>query len=126
VFTEDEGRQFIERQWSRARQGIGYSFAIADAASDRAAGQAGLRLEAIGQGRAAVGYWVTASARGRGAAAHAVAAIACWALRELRIPRVELYVEPGIRHRSGPRERPASGGKRSCAAGRRVGGERKT
>jgi [ribosomal protein S5]-alanine N-acetyltransferase len=38
----DEGRQFIERQWSRARQGIGYSFAIADAASDRALGQAGL------------------------------------------------------------------------------------
>jgi [ribosomal protein S5]-alanine N-acetyltransferase len=53
VFTEDEGRQFIERQWSRAPQGIGYSFAIADAASDRAVGQAGLWLQAIGQGRAA-------------------------------------------------------------------------
>jgi RimJ/RimL family protein N-acetyltransferase len=94
VFTEDEGRQFIERQWSRARQGIGYSFAIAHATSDRAIAQAGLWLQAIGLGRAAVGYWVTASARGNGAAAHAVAAIARWALRELRIPRLELYVEP--------------------------------
>ena len=94
VFTQDEGRQFIEQQWSRARQGTGYSFAIADATSDRAVGQAGLWLQAIGQGRAAVGCWVTASARGRGAAAHAVAAIARWALRELGLPRLELYVEP--------------------------------
>jgi len=94
VFTQDEGRQFIERQWSRARQGTGYSFAIADAPSDRAVGQAGLWLQAIGQGRAAVGCWVTASARGRGAAAHAVAAIARRALCELGLPRLELYVEP--------------------------------
>jgi RimJ/RimL family protein N-acetyltransferase len=35
-----------------------------------------------------------ASARGRGAAALAVAALAGWALGELGIPRVELYVEP--------------------------------
>jgi RimJ/RimL family protein N-acetyltransferase len=94
VFTEDEGRQFIERQWSRAQQGTGYSFAIADAASDRAVGQAGLWLQPVGHGRADVGYWVTASARGQGAAAHAVAAIAAWALGELRIPRLELCVEP--------------------------------
>jgi hypothetical protein len=40
AFTEDEGRRFIERQWSRAEQGTGYSFAIADAVTDRAVGQA--------------------------------------------------------------------------------------
>jgi ribosomal-protein-alanine N-acetyltransferase len=45
VFTEDEGRRFIERQWSRAEQGTGYSFAIADAVTDRAVGQAGLWLK---------------------------------------------------------------------------------
>jgi RimJ/RimL family protein N-acetyltransferase len=94
VFTEDEGRRFIERQWSRAQQGYGYSFAIADAATDRALGQAGLWLQNIGQGRAEVGYWVIAAARGRGAAGRAVAAITGWALGELRIPRLELYVEP--------------------------------
>jgi ribosomal-protein-alanine N-acetyltransferase len=37
---------------------------------------------------------VAASARGRGAAGHAVAAIARWAFTGLRIPRLELYVEP--------------------------------
>jgi [ribosomal protein S5]-alanine N-acetyltransferase len=94
VFTEEEGRRFIKRQWGRAEQGSGYSFAIAESASDRAVGQAGLWLHDIGQGRASVGYWVTASARGRGAAAYAVAAIARWALGALRILRLELYVEP--------------------------------
>jgi [ribosomal protein S5]-alanine N-acetyltransferase len=93
-FTEDAGRRFIERQWSRAERGIGYSFAIADAATDRAAGQAGLWLHDISEGRAAVGYWVIASSRGRRAGAHSVAAIARWAFTELRIPRLQLYVEP--------------------------------
>jgi len=94
AFTEGEGRQFIERQWSRAEQGTGYSFAIADAADDHAVGQAGLWLRDISHGRAAVGYWVAGSARGRGAARYAVAAVTEWAFSELRIPRLELYVEP--------------------------------
>jgi [ribosomal protein S5]-alanine N-acetyltransferase len=94
VFSEEEGRRFIERQWSRAEEGVGYSFAIADARTDRACGQAGLWLRDVSRGRAEVGYWVVASARGRGAAAAAAQALAGWAHRELRIPRVELYVEP--------------------------------
>jgi [ribosomal protein S5]-alanine N-acetyltransferase len=94
AFTEDEGRRFIERQWSRAEQGTGYSFAIADAVTDRAVGQVGLWLRNISHGRADVGYWVAGSARGRRAAAFAVRAVAGWAHRELQIPRVELHVEP--------------------------------
>lgn len=94
VFSEDEGRRFIERQWDRAEQGLGYSFAIADAGTDRACGQAGLWLRDISRGRAEVGYWVVGSGRGRGAAALAAHALATWAHRDLQIPRVELYVEP--------------------------------
>jgi [ribosomal protein S5]-alanine N-acetyltransferase len=94
IFSEDEGRRFIERQWGRAEDGIGYSFAIADAATDRACGQAGLWLRDISRGRADVGYWVVRSARGRHAAALAAQALARWAHLELGIPRVELYVEP--------------------------------
>lgn len=94
IFSEDEGRRFIERQWSRAEDGVGYSFAIADAGTDRACGQAGLWLRDISRGRAEVGYWVVAPARGRGAAALAAEALAGWAHLELGIPRVELYVEP--------------------------------
>lgn len=94
VFTEDEGRRFIERQWSRAEQGTGYSFAIADGSSDHAVGQIGLWLKDLDEGRASIGYWVVRSARGRRAAAIALQALARWALRDLQIPRLELYVEP--------------------------------
>jgi [ribosomal protein S5]-alanine N-acetyltransferase len=94
AFTEDEGRGFIERQWSRAEQRTGYSFAIADASSDRAVGQVGLWLKDIGQGRASVGYWVAGSARGRRAAAFAVVTLSRWAHHDLRVPRLQLYVEP--------------------------------
>jgi RimJ/RimL family protein N-acetyltransferase len=94
AFSEDEGRRFIERQWSRAEQGTGYSFAIADADTDHGVGQIGLWLKDLGEGRASVGYWVVRSARGRRAAATALKALALWGLHDLRIPRLELYVEP--------------------------------
>ena len=94
AFTEDEGRGFIERQWSRAERGAGYSFAIAESISDRAIGQIGLWLASISEGRASVGYWIARSARGRGAAGFAVKAVAWWAHHELEVPRLELYVEP--------------------------------
>jgi RimJ/RimL family protein N-acetyltransferase len=93
AFSVDEGRRFIERQWSRAEEGVGYSFAIADAGTDRACGHAGLWLRDVSRGRAEVGYWVVGSARGRGAAALAAQTLAGWAHRELGIPRVELFVE---------------------------------
>jgi [ribosomal protein S5]-alanine N-acetyltransferase len=94
AFTEDEGRNFIERQWSRAERGTGYSFAIADAISDRAVGQVGVWLKNVTEGRASVGYWVAGSARGRRTAAFAVASVVQWAHRDLQVPRLELYVEP--------------------------------
>ena len=93
-FTEEEGRRFIERQWRRAEQGTGYSFAIADAATDQALGQVGLWLKDADEGRASVGYWIIGSARGRRAAATAVQAVVRWAHHDLRIPRLQLYVEP--------------------------------
>ena len=92
--TVDGGRAFIERQWGRARSGQGYSLAIADAATGRAVGQIGLWLRNTGEGRASIGYWVTPSARGRRAASHALAAMVGWAFTGLRIPRLELYIEP--------------------------------
>jgi [ribosomal protein S5]-alanine N-acetyltransferase len=92
--SDDAGRQFIERQWARAQDGTGYSFAIADAATGRAAGHIGLWCRDIGQGRATIGYWVAAPARGRHAAGHALAAVVRWAFGELGVPRLELCVEP--------------------------------
>jgi [ribosomal protein S5]-alanine N-acetyltransferase len=94
AFTESKGRDFIERQWSRAGQGTGYSFAIADAVTERAVGHVGLWLEDVTRGRASVGYWVAESGRGRRAAGFAVRSVVQWAHQELQIPRLELYVEP--------------------------------
>jgi [ribosomal protein S5]-alanine N-acetyltransferase len=125
VFTEEKGRRFIERQWGRAEQGGGYSFAIADSGSDRAVGQAGLWLHDVGRGRAEVGYWVTASARGRGAARYAVAAIARWALDELRIPRLELHVEPWNQASIRTAERAGFRREGLLRGWQEVGGERK-
>jgi ribosomal-protein-alanine N-acetyltransferase len=83
---------FIERQWSRARLSQGYPFVIADAATDRGVGVIGLRN--VDEGRVSIGYWIVKPARGRGTAAHALRAVTAWGLGELRIPRLELTVEP--------------------------------
>jgi RimJ/RimL family protein N-acetyltransferase len=93
-FTDEEGQRFIERQWLRAEQGTGYAFAVADADTDHAVGHIGLWLQDASEGRASVGYWIVRSARGRQAAAIAVLALTRWAHQHLKIPRVELHVEP--------------------------------
>ncbi|MEU2060948.1 GNAT family protein [Streptomyces sp. NPDC013455] len=91
-YSEPAGVAFIERQWSRATTRAGYTFVVE--CEDRPVGQVGLWLRDLEQGRASLGYWVVKSARGQGAAAAAVDAVTRWALRELRIPRLELWVEP--------------------------------
>jgi len=93
-FSEEEGRLFIQRQWQRATDGTGYSFAIADFATDQALGQIGLWLHTINEGRGRLGYWLASSGRGRGAAQHALSSVSRWALDHLQIPRLELYAEP--------------------------------
>ncbi|MEU6721999.1 GNAT family N-acetyltransferase [Nonomuraea sp. NPDC046802] len=40
-YSEEEGKAFVRRQWSRTTDGVGYSFAIAEAGG-RAVGQIGL------------------------------------------------------------------------------------
>jgi [ribosomal protein S5]-alanine N-acetyltransferase len=47
-----------------------------------------------GDGRASVGYWVTASARRRGVPRRALQIVSVWALALPGIHRLELYVEP--------------------------------
>ncbi|MEU7835899.1 GNAT family protein [Nonomuraea sp. NPDC049129] len=91
-YSAAEGIAFIHRQWSKAADGIGYSFAIANAGDNRAVGQIGLWPGL--HGRASVGYWVAKSARGQGVAGTALRAISSWGLERLRIPRLQLHVEP--------------------------------
>jgi [ribosomal protein S5]-alanine N-acetyltransferase len=90
----DAARAYIERQRERLATGVGYSFAIADAASEDAVGQIGLWLKDLADGRASTGYWIADRFRRRGYVTAALAAISRWGLSLPGIHRLELYVEP--------------------------------
>ncbi|MQS15239.1 GNAT family N-acetyltransferase [Streptomyces kaniharaensis] len=91
-YDAGSAREFVERQWAKAANGSGYSFAVARRADERAVGFVGLFPQ--GDGRASIGYWTAASARGQGVAGHALRAVAGWALGELCLARLELHIEP--------------------------------
>jgi ribosomal-protein-alanine N-acetyltransferase len=93
-YTHQVGRAFIERQWSRSREGQGWSLAITSVSDDLARGCVALLLRPQ-PGVAGLGYWLTPSARGAGYASHAVALLTDWALGTAGLHRVEAWVEPG-------------------------------
>jgi len=93
-FVDDAGAAFVRRQWDRAADGGGYPFVIVRREDDRPVGAIGLWLKDIDNGRAWIGYWVVEPARGHGIAATALRAVTTWGLSELRIPRLQLSVEP--------------------------------
>ena len=67
---------------------------IADAASGEPLGVVSLRVAERDPGLAAVGYWLRAGARGRGAATVAVQLVARWAFEALGVRRLELTTAP--------------------------------
>ncbi len=95
AFTEEAGRVFVERQLARATRGDGYSLVIALEDDPGAGiGSIALWLNEIEGGRASIGYWLVAAARGGGLAAHALRAMVTFGFAELAIPRLHLFVEP--------------------------------
>jgi RimJ/RimL family protein N-acetyltransferase len=95
TYTDDAGRAFIERQHARSAEGDGYSFVIAPEAEPKMGiGSIGLWLQEIESGRASIGYWLIAGARGQGLAANALRAVVSFAFGTLCIPRLHLFVEP--------------------------------
>jgi [ribosomal protein S5]-alanine N-acetyltransferase len=93
--SEASCRAFVERQWSRRRDGVGYSFAIAaDDARAEAVGQVGLWPNSFDPERASTGYFVVERHRGAGLAGRALATLATWAFEAIDMVRLELYVEP--------------------------------
>ena len=91
-FTEAAGLAYLERQHQRLADEAGWSFAIADRASDRALGTAGFWLHP--DHPPSVGYVVAPSARGRGVATATLTALTRfgWTLPE--VDRIELFAEP--------------------------------
>jgi [ribosomal protein S5]-alanine N-acetyltransferase len=93
--TEDQALDWIDRQrGERLAQRGGHSFAIAEAATNRAVGQIGLWPADLPHGRATAGYFVAPSARGRGVAAAALTALTGFAWTIPGLHRIELHIEP--------------------------------
>ncbi|MEU8676062.1 GNAT family protein [Streptomyces sp. NPDC048560] len=93
-YSDGAAEAFVRRQWDRAATGAGYPFVVARTRDRRPVGSIGLWLRDLPEGRASVGYWLVAPARGQGVAGAALRTVSTWALHELGIPRVQLLVEP--------------------------------
>lgn len=91
--SRQEAQDYIDRQRGRLAEGAGFSFAIAEADTDRAVGGIGLWLAALNHGRATAGYSVVPSARGRGVASAALTALTTFAWTIPALHRIELYIE---------------------------------
>ncbi|WP_433796174.1 GNAT family N-acetyltransferase [Actinoplanes sp. CA-252034] len=96
TWTDEAGRQYIERQWSRTADGQGWSLAISSAETGEALGCAVLLRRPQG-GVAGIGYWLAPAARGAGHASRAVTMLTAWGLAAdgAALARVEAWVEPG-------------------------------
>jgi RimJ/RimL family protein N-acetyltransferase len=92
--TGQQAAEWIARQNTRLAEGVGFSFAIADARSGDALGQIGLWLKDIREGRTSAGYAVLPRARGRGVASDALSALTTFAWTIAEVHRIEVHIEP--------------------------------
>ncbi|WP_028934127.1 GNAT family N-acetyltransferase [Pseudonocardia spinosispora] len=92
--SDAQALDWVRRQLRRHAEGAGFSFAIADAGSDRAVGAIGLWLRELPSGRATAGYSISDEHRGRGLAGDALRALTTFAWTIPALHRVELYIEP--------------------------------
>jgi RimJ/RimL family protein N-acetyltransferase len=94
-YTEEEARGFFAEQEQARLRGEALNFALAEPVeADAVLGGGSVYDVDTGLGRAAVGYWLTPQARGRGVTTHAVRLMARWAFSELGIARLELTCSP--------------------------------
>lgn len=84
-YTEEHALAFISTTEEKA-------FAIVDRANAALLGGIGARIH--DEGVVELGYWVRASARGRGVATRAVRLLAGWAFGELAAGRLQLTTDP--------------------------------
>lgn len=94
-YTEEDARRFFAEQEQARLRGEEVNLALVAPLDDElVCGGSSLHGVDLEHGRAAVGYWLTPEARGRGVATHAVRLIARWAFEELKIARLELTCGP--------------------------------
>ena len=92
-YTDDEGRAWVERQWSKQQAGQGLSMAITQADTGEAIGMVYVGLRGL-QGHGALGYWLIPEVHRQGYGSEAVDLISRWVLRETDVYRVAAFVEP--------------------------------
>lgn len=94
-YTEGDARAFFVEQEDARLRGEEVSFALVEPDDDVAVlGGGSLYDIDREQGRAAIGYWLTRQARGRGVATHAVRLVAGWVFDGLGLARLELTCAP--------------------------------
>ncbi|MFD5983298.1 GNAT family N-acetyltransferase [Streptomyces cyaneofuscatus] len=93
-YSDRAAEEFVRRQWDRAATGAGYPFAIVRSRDRRPVGAIGLWLRELPEGRASIGYWMVPSGRGQGVTRAALRTVTGWALRDLGVPRLQLFIEP--------------------------------
>lgn len=93
VYTEAEGRAFVERCWSRQTNGEGLVLAIADAPTNEAKGLVFLGFSRV-RGELRLGYWLIPAARQQGYGNDAVYLASRWALTETDCHRLIAQVKP--------------------------------
>ncbi len=92
-YTVDEGRAWIERQWSRQTSGQGLSLAITYPDTNEALGMIYIGLRGM-EGHGALGYWLVPEVQGQGLGTDAVNLVGHWVLGETDVYRLVAYVEP--------------------------------
>lgn len=93
----DTHNQLVEYERAR-RRGEQVEFTLVEPREDAVVlGGASLNGVDLSEGRAAVGYWLAPSARGRGVAIHAVRLLARWAFDDVGLGRLELTCGPDNR-----------------------------
>ena len=92
-YTTEEGRAFVERQWSRNDDGQALALAIARATSNEAVGHISIGLTKVKR-QCRLGYWLIPEARRQGIGSSAVHLISRWVLSETDVYRLVAEVHP--------------------------------
>lgn len=93
--TPEQARSYLARRELARQQGLEIDLAVTEAgASEVVLGGVSLNRVDPTRGSAAIGYWLSPEARGRGAATRAVRLLIGWAFADLRLARLELTCSP--------------------------------
>lgn len=92
--TRDRTAAWVAKHAELAEADSAYYVAIADAMTDAFLGSSGIERSADDPAIGEIGYWLGASARGRGAARSAVRLLVDWGFETMGLARLEITAHP--------------------------------